>query len=455
MLLLNYFTFKSFGILKCIVLLALLHHVKSFYTESSDVISLTSANFDNKIKGKSIAVVEFYAPWCGHCKSFKPTYESVATALKNIISVAAVDCDNYGDLAQKYGVNGFPTVKLFYTDNKSNIKSIDYQGNRTPQDLINWTFSTAKKIALKKISSSSSNNNNKSRSSNKSNSGNNGKSGFYSSDSSVINLSDSNFEDKVKNDNNLWLIEFYAPWCGHCKNLKSDWEQAATELRDKVNVGAVNCDEEKSLCSEYGIKGFPTLFYFGNDKDSPEAYQGDREASSIVEFALSKWSVNAPVPEIYEIYNNDIFEKECHKLKQICFIAFLPDIIESKASGRNKLIEMLEKVAEDYKERPYAYFWTEGTRQGELEKCFGVGGYGYPAFIAYTPQKNKYASMKSGMDYGHVTSFIQSLRQGYEKLFPLENENLNIKNIEKWDGQDAQEEIVDEFNLDEIMNEEL
>lgn len=61
-------------------------------------------------------------------------------------------------------------------------------------------------------------------------------SGKRGSADDVIELTDSNFESMVLNSDDIWLVEFFAPWCGHCKNLKPHWEQAAAELKGKVKV---------------------------------------------------------------------------------------------------------------------------------------------------------------------------------------------------------------------------
>ena len=62
-----------------------------------------------------------------------------------------------------------------------------------------------------------------------------------SSDSKdVIELTDQNFDKLVLESNDMWLVEFFAPWCGHCKNLAPHWASAATELKGKVKLGALD-----------------------------------------------------------------------------------------------------------------------------------------------------------------------------------------------------------------------
>lgn len=64
---------------------------------------------------------------------------------------------------------------------------------------------------------------------------------FQTKDSKdVIELTDENFDKLVLNSEDLWLVEFYAPWCGHCKNLAPQWAAAATELKGKVKLGALD-----------------------------------------------------------------------------------------------------------------------------------------------------------------------------------------------------------------------
>lgn len=107
--------------------------------------------------------------------------------------------------------------------------------------------------------------------------GGGGDSGGDGNDKDVVKLTDSNFEETVLKSDEMWLVEFFAPWCGHCKNLAPHWANAATQLKGKVMVGAVDATVEKVLGSRFRIEGFPTIKFFGSGKkdwDSSEDYTG-------------------------------------------------------------------------------------------------------------------------------------------------------------------------------------
>jgi len=87
------------------------------------------------------------------------------------------------------------------------------------------------------------------------------------------------------------MVVFFAPWCGHCKKLTPEYIKAAKALDPLVPFYAVDCDEDenKQLCSEQGVKGFPTLKSFPRGGKAPsQDYQGERKAGPIVEYMNGK-----------------------------------------------------------------------------------------------------------------------------------------------------------------------
>ena len=69
----------------------------------------------------------------------------------------------------------------------------------------------------------------------------------------VIELTDSNFKETVLDSNDMWLVEFYAPWCGHCQRLAPEWARAATELKGKVKLGALDATVHTIMSNKYNV----------------------------------------------------------------------------------------------------------------------------------------------------------------------------------------------------------
>ncbi|KAF2482512.1 hypothetical protein BDY17DRAFT_346582 [Neohortaea acidophila] len=118
--------------------------------------------------------------------------------------------------------------------------------------------------------------------------------GLYTKSSPVLQVSGSNYDDLIVKSNYTSIVEFYAPWCGHCKNLQPVYEKAAKSLSGLAKVAAVNCDEEsnKPFCGSMGVKGFPTLKIVkpGKKAGRPivDDYNGERTAKAIVDAVTGK-----------------------------------------------------------------------------------------------------------------------------------------------------------------------
>ncbi|XP_062143658.1 probable protein disulfide-isomerase A6 [Alnus glutinosa] len=227
---------------------------------AEDVVVLTEANFEKEVGQDRGSLVEFYAPWCGHCKKLAPEFETLGTSFRKAKSVliGKVDCDEQKSLCNKYDVSGYPTIKWFP---KGSLEPKKYEGPRTAEALtefVNTEGGTNVKIA--------------------------------SAPSNVVVLTADNFNEVVLDETKDVLVEFYAPWCGHCKSLAPTYEKVATAFKsdEVVVIANLDADKYKDLAEKYDVSGFPTLKFFPKGNKAGEEYGGGRDLDDFVAFINEK-----------------------------------------------------------------------------------------------------------------------------------------------------------------------
>jgi len=230
------------------------------FAAESDVVVLTTDSFGQTSSG--VWLVEFYAPWCGHCKRLVPTWEELATTVKGKFNVAKVDCTVEKDVASNNGIRGFPTIKLF-----NNGQVTEFSGARTVDSFIDFVETqTGTKFGIEKKAPAPAKT----------------EEGAGSGSQDLVVLTDSTFGQKTATG--TWLIKFYAPWCGHCKRLAPTWDELATQAKGRFNVAKIDCTVETGSCSD--IRGYPTIKLFHNGVVTP--YNGPRTIEAFTEFVREK-----------------------------------------------------------------------------------------------------------------------------------------------------------------------
>jgi len=238
---------------------------------ASNVLDLVPDTFDKTVFAGTPALVEFFAPWCGHCKTLAPIYEEVADVFatqKNKVLIAKVDADGEGrETGHKYGVTGFPTLKWF---DGTDSEPESYSGARDFDSITQFiTEKTGAKLKAK-------------------------------APPATLQLDASNFNDIVLDKSKDVLVAFTASWCGHCKAMKPAYEQVSLDFLPESNCIVANfeadADKNVALAQKYEIQSFPTIKFFpkGN-KEDPIVYDGGRTEDAFVEFLNEKCGTHRAV----------------------------------------------------------------------------------------------------------------------------------------------------------------
>lgn len=294
----------------------------SIVSAASAVVDLTPKNFDSVVlKSGKPALVEFFAPWCGHCKNLAPVYEELGQVFAHTedkVTIAKVDADEHRELGKRFGVQGFPTLKWF--DGKTD-KAVDYNGGR---DLESLSAFVSEKTGIKPR-------------------------GTKKEPSHVEMLTDSSFKTTIGSDKDV-LVAFTAPWCGHCKNLAPTWESLAKDFALEPNVVIAKVDAEaenaKATAREQGVTGYPTIKFFPKGSKEGIPYSGARSQEAFLEFLNEKTGTN-------RVAGGGLNEKAGT-------IATLDELVAKYTSSQNfeQLVAEVKKAAKGLQDK-YAQYYVK------------------------------------------------------------------------------------------------
>tara|TARA_Y100000996_G_C22420099_1_gene601057 strand:+ start:337 stop:657 length:321 start_codon:yes stop_codon:yes gene_type:complete len=79
-------------------------------------------------------------------------------------------------------------------------------------------------------------------------------------------ITDNNFEEEINNSQLPILIDFWAEWCGPCKQIGPILEEIGNSKKDKLKIFKLNVDENPLTAQKFGVRGIPTLMLFKNGK---------------------------------------------------------------------------------------------------------------------------------------------------------------------------------------------
>jgi len=247
----------------------------------------------------------------------------------------------------------------------------------------------------------------------------------------VLVLTNSNFESAIK-DNQYILVEFYAPWCGHCKALAPEYAKAAKQLKEEkseIKLGKVDATVETKLGDQFSVRGYPTLKFFRNGQ--PIEYTGGRDAQSIVQWVKKKTGPAAkPLKTADEA-------KTFQESAEVTIIGFF------KKDDSDKAKAFLD-VAAQLDDTPFGI-----TSEDAVYKEYKVSEDGVVLFKKFDDGRADYdgeydaKALKSWIQVNSLALVNEFTQESAGKLFGGEIKSHNLLFISK--ASDAFQKIYDSF----------
>ena len=304
------------------------------------VTSLPGTQVDEVIK-TGTWFVEFYSPYCSHCKAFAPTWQTLyefyytqdpvpqssgsGDSTKDLntftqyydFHFARVDCVANADKCLEYEVKNYPTLR-HYRDGKmveEQDGGSDFAGvSRWVEEILEGIRPGSRPVNGPKLPEVGAghaeplafNESSVTTTSAVQTTTEPSQALVTNSvvaDAPLVNqngkslpLSAESFQRLVTMTHDPWFIKFYAPWCHHCQALAPSWQTMAREMGGRLNIGEVNCDVERRLCKDVKVRGYPTILFFqGGERIE---YNGLRGLGDLLSFAQKALAVREGVRDV-------------------------------------------------------------------------------------------------------------------------------------------------------------
>uniref|UniRef100_A0AAX7UE47 Thioredoxin domain-containing protein n=1 Tax=Astatotilapia calliptera TaxID=8154 RepID=A0AAX7UE47_ASTCA len=334
--------------------------------EAKDVVHIeTEKDFRKLLKKEERPVLMmFYAPWCGVCKRMQPIFQQAATETKGkYVSVLAgmnVHPAEFDGLKQEYGVKGYPT--FCYFEKGKFLHHYENYG-ATAKDIADWLKNPQPpQPKTPEVP-------------------------WSETDSAVFHLSDESF-DSFLEEHPAALVMFYAPWCGHCKKMKPEYDEAAEILNKGADspgvLAAVDATVHKAVSDRFKISGFPTVKYFEKGEEKYTLPQL-RNKDKIIEFMHNPQAPPPPEqsweekPSSVSHLGSEDFREALKKKKHALVMFYAPWCPHCKNA-----VPHFTTAAELFKEdRKIVYAAVDCTKGQNHELCKQEGVEGYPTFNYY------------------------------------------------------------------------
>uniref|UniRef100_A0A2K5NHG8 Protein disulfide-isomerase A5 n=3 Tax=Cercopithecinae TaxID=9528 RepID=A0A2K5NHG8_CERAT len=361
---------------------------------AKDVVHLDSEKDFRRLlkKEEKPLLIMFYAPWCSMCKRMMPHFQKAATQLRGHAVLAGMNVysSEFENIKEEYSVRGFPTICyfekgrfLFQYDNYGSTGGAPAgpEGRRTP-----WADEGG----------------------------------------SVYHLTDEDFDQFVKEHSSV-LVMFHAPWCGHCKKMKPEFEKAAEALHGEADssgvLAAVDATVNKALAERFHISEFPTLKYFKNGEKY--AVPVLRTKKKFLEWMQNPEAPPPPEPTWEEQQTSvlhlvgDNFRETLKKKKHTLVMFYAPWCPHCK-----KVIPHFTAAADAFKDdRKIACAAVDCVKDKNQDLCQQEAVKGYPTFHYYHYGKftEKYDSDRTELGF---TNYIRALREGDHERLGKKKEEL-------------------------------